>query len=416
MGSSIFSICRRVAVGPGAAGKMPLVVFIEGGIGAGKSTLLEHIAAAHEAGGRPLGLGPEVGLHVIREDVAAWRAARTKDGRPLFDAYYEDPGTHAFDFQAYVAGHRARQNEAARGSGAGVILCERSLDTCREVFVAMAARAGHLGPAQVETYDTFWETARRHLRPDVVVLCDPGEEVAGAWYEARGRSGERASPEWRRECAALSAAWAARMAQEGCQVVEVDTSAYGPAGPADWAFLAPRPAPRLALCGQAGQGKTTLAGLLRAEYGCREVIFAAMLRELAERFTGIPAAVFEGRETKDKARPALGGGTPREYLCALGRALRPLAPLAPGTGGPLIHGAAAMIPATGPVVISDCRTEAEVAAARRWGFKVVKIRGRLPDVDTGDITETAVLDLEADVVLENAGTEAELIGALRPHL
>lgn len=169
----------------------------------------------------------------------------------------------------------------------------------------------------------------------------------------------------------------------------------------------------IALAGQAGVGKDTLADLLCSRYGFRKYRFAAKLKLMLAALLGCPPEMLEDRKYKEAAHPILGGKTIRHALETLGTdwgrqligenlwvdAL--MHEIAEYAAGEELEGREAR------AVIADARFGNEYRAVRERGGLVVQIvRPGHHGIASTHESNTALLYLQPDLTIYNTQPSA----------
>lgn len=137
---------------------------LQGNIGAGKTTLLNRLRERH----------PDV--HVVLEPVDKWTSMRDSSGKSIFQKFYEDPSTYAFAFQMYVTLTRLDAEKAQVDEG--LVLCERSVDTDKRVFMRTLVESGVCSEIESNIYDRWFnevQLMRKSVVGTVYLRVDPQE-------------------------------------------------------------------------------------------------------------------------------------------------------------------------------------------------------------------------------------------------
>ena len=112
------------------------IVSVEGSISSGKSTLLEYLKAR---------LDPAIFVFVD-EEFELWNKITDEKGTPLFELFYQDPNKFAFAFQLIVLSSRhATIKQLKAQFPQKTIICERSVQSSRQVFAKMLHQQGAMG-------------------------------------------------------------------------------------------------------------------------------------------------------------------------------------------------------------------------------------------------------------------------------
>jgi hypothetical protein len=164
----------------------------------------------------------------------------------------------------------------------------------------------------------------------------------------------------------------------------------------------------LGICGKSGSGKDTIAVHLCDRYGFRRVAVADRLKRMTlETFALSPDQLWgRGRDELDPRW----GLCPREIYQRMGDALRSIHPETLVRGW--LTDASTLLDAGLLVVTPDIRTPLEVAALRRAGGQLWRVRrgeAGLRGAAAEHLTETALDDLrDPDAEIQNDGSIADL--------
>jgi deoxyadenosine/deoxycytidine kinase len=125
------------------------LIYIEGNIGSGKTSIMEMIQHTRE---------DDDYIEFLFEPVTAWRNSG------LFDLFYSDPTRYAFAFQVMVLTSRIEQLQQVNTGETEIVIMERSLDTCGQVFGKMLHDQGKISDMEwtlyqklLDQYDTMIE-------------------------------------------------------------------------------------------------------------------------------------------------------------------------------------------------------------------------------------------------------------------
>ena len=165
----------------------PTIVFVEGNIGSGKSTLVKEAFDHYVDNDRVL---------FIQEPVDEWKTIKDKDGKDIISKYYADQVEYGFKFQmmAYITRLKDLKN-AMKENKYDVIICERSLNTDKNVFAKMLYDDGIIDEIGYQIY-TRWFDCFTDILPEtkyVYLRTDP--EICSERVMKRNRTGEENIPQ-----------------------------------------------------------------------------------------------------------------------------------------------------------------------------------------------------------------------------
>jgi deoxyadenosine/deoxycytidine kinase len=130
------------------------VIYIEGNIGSGKTSLMELLQKIHKGNNS---------VQFLFEPVAAWKNSG------LFDKFYADPRRYAFPFQVMVLTSRIQQLQQIDGDYTELVVMERSLDTCGQVFGKMLHDQGKISDIE---WDLYQKLLKQYKNMIAVMLTD----------------------------------------------------------------------------------------------------------------------------------------------------------------------------------------------------------------------------------------------------
>ena len=163
------------------------IIFVEGGIGCGKSTLVrkiqEHCEKFH------------LRILTIQEPVDIWMTIKDrKNGKNMIEAFYEDQHKYSFPFQmmAYISRLERIQGgikEASSGKY-DIIICERSLQTDRNVFCKMLYDEGKIDDYGYAIYNKWFDYFNNFSQRSHYVYLKTDYEICHQRVCKRNRGGE----------------------------------------------------------------------------------------------------------------------------------------------------------------------------------------------------------------------------------
>jgi deoxyadenosine/deoxycytidine kinase len=166
--------------------KRPWVVSIEGNIGSGKTTLLHHLEERYA--------GDFNGKKIIflKEPVETWKSVQDRDtSENILQKFYKDPAKYAFSFQvmAYITFAERLLQAFETADENTIIVCERSMESCRFVFSKMLREQGKIDNVNYCIIEMFYN--RMELIPvDAIIYLNVSVGVSNERIKKRGRLGE----------------------------------------------------------------------------------------------------------------------------------------------------------------------------------------------------------------------------------
>lgn len=179
-----------------------IVVSVEGVIGVGKSHMIDHLKCHFESdkvSGRPVVYLPE--------PVNVWMSVKGASGTSILEEFYQDQEKHAFSFQTLAMVSIAKQlRDAVDANPGALIITERSMQSCRSVFVRSLHASGMMGNTEKLVYDMVHdelvETMKQTspIKQGLVYLKTPIERCISR-VNSRNRQGEeRITVEYMSKC------------------------------------------------------------------------------------------------------------------------------------------------------------------------------------------------------------------------
>jgi len=170
----------------------PIIISVEGNIGAGKSTIIEKMQESFES----------EEIVFIREPVDIWEKMKDPDdGENILVKFYKDPDMYAFSFQvmAYTTRVSLLVNAVCENPDAKVIICERSLDADRNIFVKMLRDEGKIKNIEYQIYNQLFQEYVKNLNGKIfhlsgIIYIDADPEICEARVMKRAREGESNIP------------------------------------------------------------------------------------------------------------------------------------------------------------------------------------------------------------------------------
>jgi deoxyadenosine/deoxycytidine kinase len=174
------------------------VIYVEGIIGAGKSTLISKLQEQLD------------GSMIVPEPIDIWMNC---NGVDVLDAFYKgkneivsfgdvnykilvehkDPGRYCHSFQHLALTTRIAQLEKCK-EHKGIVISERSHESCRYVFAQMLADDGKYDPVDWKVYEYEYEFLQKYAPKGRYVFLDTPVDECIKRMKMRGRSQEKAIP------------------------------------------------------------------------------------------------------------------------------------------------------------------------------------------------------------------------------
>lgn len=170
--------------------KIP-IIFVEGGIGCGKSTLVRRIQEYCKEN--------NLKIKTVQEPVDIWMTIKDeKSGKNMIEAFYENQEKYSFEFQmmAYIS-RLQRLNEAiqeCKHDNYDLIICERSLQTDKNVFCKMLYDEGKINSYGYQIYNKWFDYFESFHEQSKYVYLQTDYNVCYQRVLKRQRNGEDVIP------------------------------------------------------------------------------------------------------------------------------------------------------------------------------------------------------------------------------
>ena len=164
----------------------PIIVFVEGNIGSGKSTLVKEAFNYYSNNEDVL---------FLQEPVNEWKTICDEDGKDIITRYYADQHAFGFKFQmmAYIT-RLKHLKEAMKENKYKIIICERSLNTDKNVFAAMLYDNKIIDEIGYQIY-TRWFDCFTDIIPETrYIYLRTNPDICSLRVKQRNRDGEENIP------------------------------------------------------------------------------------------------------------------------------------------------------------------------------------------------------------------------------
>jgi len=170
--------------------KRPYIISIEGNIGSGKTTFLQRL---EERQGE---LSDSKNFIFLREPVDVWKNIR--DGTTsenIIEKLYSDPIHYACPFQimAYITFYRRLVNAIKHNDDNTIIVCERSMESCRAIFAKMLREQGNIDDINSSVLEMVYDEIEL-IPVDAVAYLNVSARTCDTRIKGRARKGEHDIP------------------------------------------------------------------------------------------------------------------------------------------------------------------------------------------------------------------------------
>ena len=166
------------------------IIYIEGGIGCGKSTLVKKIQEHCEKN--------KLKIITIQEPVDIWMDIKDEiTGKNMIEAFYEDQEKYSFEFQmmAYISRLQRLHEAIMKSNDCDIIICERSLDTDKNVFCKMLYDEGKISSYGYQIYNKWFNYFKLFDERSKYVYLKTDSNICFDRVNKRNRNGENEIPE-----------------------------------------------------------------------------------------------------------------------------------------------------------------------------------------------------------------------------
>ena len=186
----------------------PIVLSLEGNIGAGKSTMLATLQTYLESHSSTI----PGKILFMREPVDHWSSfTHSVSGETILQTFYADPKTNAFAFQimAYTTRSNTLKKMIADNQKEGeqlIIICERCLETDKEVFAKMLYDDGFIDDLHYQIYNLV--SSENSIKTSGIIYLETNPDICCERIHRRARSGEQGiAIDYLRKCHAYHETW-----------------------------------------------------------------------------------------------------------------------------------------------------------------------------------------------------------------
>jgi deoxyadenosine/deoxycytidine kinase len=167
------------------------IVSIEANIGAGKTTVLQHLQKMLD----------NQSVLILEEPVDEW----TTTIPSVFTEYYKDTTKYAFSIQTMIYSSIRKRLENI-SSQYPVIVTERSLGTCSNVFAKMLYDNGQLNEIEYKIYNNY--VSNDPILPNIMIYLKTTPEFCYKNIQTRSRKGEnQITLEYLQQCHDAHESW-----------------------------------------------------------------------------------------------------------------------------------------------------------------------------------------------------------------
>lgn len=164
---------------------MPTIISIEGNTGSGKSTLINHIEENFK-------IANINNIHFLKEKVDVWESIKDKKNINILEHYYINKGKWSFSFQLLALITKLESiKELIKKHGENIIIiCERSFQADREIFVKMHNKDRFINDIELQIYDRYLQNVLEDFKVDGSIYLKTDPIICYSRIKKRKRKGE----------------------------------------------------------------------------------------------------------------------------------------------------------------------------------------------------------------------------------
>ena len=190
------------------------IVSIEGNIGSGKSTVINTLQENYKSNDK---------VYFLEEPVSEWVEIKDSDGKNIIEKFYEDQEHYSFSFQmmAYISrlAMLKRAIKYCKEKGIKLIICERSLQTDKNVFCKMLHDSGKIEDINFQIYNKWFSEFISEIPLIYFVYIKTEPKIAHERVLKRNRKGENISVEYLEMCSMYHDNWLIENCVRNCIVI-----------------------------------------------------------------------------------------------------------------------------------------------------------------------------------------------------
>ena len=182
------------------------ILSIEGNIGSGKSTVINTLKEYYKSSDKSSDK-----VYFLEEPVSEWVEIKDSDGKNIIEKFYENQEHYSFSFQmmAYISrlAMLKRAIKHCKEKGIKLIICERSLQTDKNVFCKMLHDSGKIEDINFQIYNKWFSDFITEIPLIYFVYIKTEPKIAYERVLKRNRKGENISVEYLEMCSMYHDNW-----------------------------------------------------------------------------------------------------------------------------------------------------------------------------------------------------------------
>ena len=163
---------------------MPTIISIEGNTGSGKTTLINYIETYFKS--------TNSDIHFLKERVDVWENIKDKGNINIVEHYYINKDKWGFSFQllALITKLESIKDLIHKHGKNIIIICERSFQADREIFVKMLHKDKFINDIELQIYDKYLDGVVKEFKIDGSVYLKTEPMICYSRIKKRKRKGE----------------------------------------------------------------------------------------------------------------------------------------------------------------------------------------------------------------------------------
>jgi len=180
------------------------IISIEGNIGSGKSTVVNSLKEFYKVNGKS-------NIYFLEEPVDEWIQIKDTFGKNIIEKFYENQERYSFSFQmmAYISrlAMLKRAMKECQEKGYKIIVCERSLQTDKNVFCKMLYDSDKIEDVEFQIYNKWFYEFITEIPEINFIYIKTKPSVAFERVFERNRKGEAIELEYLEMCSKYHDSW-----------------------------------------------------------------------------------------------------------------------------------------------------------------------------------------------------------------
>ena len=198
------------------------ILSIEGNIGSGKSTVINTLKEYYKSGDKSSDKNNN-NVYFLEEPVSEWVEIKDSDGKNIIEKFYENQEHYSFSFQMMAYISRLTMLKQAikhcKEKGIKLIICERSLQTDKNVFCKMLYDSGKIEDINFQIYNKWFSEFITEIPLIYYVYIKTEPKIAHERVLKRNRKGENISVEYLEMCSMYHDNWLIKNCVRNCIVI-----------------------------------------------------------------------------------------------------------------------------------------------------------------------------------------------------